>query len=74
MRNIVLIKLSTSVEGRHVVVPSRIVQNHPNGIDGVSVQIKSCQQYTENLLRVAASSNNRFRSRFASLSRSNLIR
>lgn len=57
VRNIVLIKLSTSVEGRHVVVPSRIVQNHPNRIDGVSVQIRSCQQHTENLLRVAASSN-----------------
>ena len=56
MRNIALIKLSTSIGGGHVVVPSRIVQNHPNRIDEVSVQVKSCQQYIENLLRVAASS------------------
>jgi hypothetical protein len=57
MRKIALIELSANVGDGHVVVPSRIVQNHPNGIDGVSVQVKSCQQYIEKLLRVAASSN-----------------
>ncbi len=61
MRNVALIKLSAGVCGRHVVVPSRIVQNHPNGFDEVSVQVNSCQQSTRQnagkLLRVAASSN-----------------
>ena len=61
VRIVALIKLSTSIGGGHVVVPSRIVQNHPNGIDGVSVQVNSCQKSerlnARKLLRVAASSN-----------------
>jgi hypothetical protein len=58
---VALIEYSAGVGGRHVVVPSRKVQNHPTGIDGVSVQVNSCQQSEQinvgKLLRVAASSN-----------------
>ena len=53
---VALIKISAGAGGLHVDVPSRMLQNHPNRIEGAKVQGKSCQG-AGRLLRVAASSN-----------------
>ena len=53
---VALIIISAGAGGRDAGVSSRMLQNHPNRIEGAKVQNKSCQG-AGRLLRVAASSN-----------------
>lgn len=57
---VALIKISLGAGSYHVGVLHNWLQNHTTGIDGVNVQLKSCQlgaQCQGALLRVAAPSN-----------------
>ena len=53
---VALIKISAGAGGLHADAPSRMLQNHPDRIEGAKVQNKSWQGWG-GLLRVAASSN-----------------